>query len=370
MKLEINCVACPKAHYCPLGSVEPTPCPAGYYVNQTSTHGHGSYPGAYAQTGVITGHDCTFCPDGFFCPIASTVPTSCPAGTHTGPGTKREVDCIECPVGHKCQSLASTDYEQSLVVREANLEQMVGSTTAAISKCTVDEAILHYSYPNVTGCGEHCPYQIPHQSYCHVSGDGRWPDRRWGERNIMELIALRSELGRTNLTVQEDALADMNFTLAEVMSDEQRIEAFRAVDKNGRTALMLASMNGDVDAVEILLMHGANQKAARDVSGFTAVMLAARMGHNLVVEALERADVPASLSPQDALRLTGLGLDASGRQTGSFEGDALAKDYLGRGGLSWDQDHPYCLSCGTNATDGSEVLALQSSWHPAMYKFN
>lgn len=342
-----ECLSCPKGHYCPVGSVEPTPCPAGYFTNQTRTVGSGYYPGTYLKDGIMTGHSCTLCPTGFFCPIGSSVPTSCPAGTHSAEGTEREADCIECPVGYKCQSLASTDYAQSLVVREANLEQMVGCPTASIAVCDVDTTVHHHSYPNITGCLEHCPYQIPHQSYCHIAGDGRFPQRRRGERNIMELIALRSEMGRTSLSVQQDALDDMNFTLSEILSEAERIEVFRAVDKNGRTALMLASMNGDVEAVGVLLMHGADPKMARDVSGFTAVMLAARMGHTAVVEVLEQADRPANIAPQDSLRLTDLGVDTSTMQTGPL---TVSTKYLGRGGLSWDANHPVNPSWLQNTT--------------------
>lgn len=351
-----NCLPCPKAHYCPSGSVEPTPCPAGYYVNQTGTWGEGNYPGTYRESGVMGPqwgmlfgqifHSCTLCPSGFFCPIKSTVPTSCPAGTHSGTGLEREADCIECPVGHKCQSFVSTDYEQALVVREANLEQMVGCRTADIAPCELDTWIWHYSYPNKTGCTEICPYQIPHQSYCHVAGDGRWPDRRQSERDIMQIVALRSELGRTDLQQQEDALDLLNATLFE-MNDAERLEAFRAIDKNGRTALMLASMTGDKAAVIIMLSFGADPKSARDVNGFTAMMLAARMGHEGVVIELERADRPATLAPEDVLRLTELQTGrtqehvdigiTSWRKKGPM---TTPTEYLGRGGLTWGANHP------------------------------
>ena len=40
-----------------------------------------------------------------------------------------------------------------------------------------DNTTIHFSFPNITGCVENCPYQFERQSYCHKAGDGRVPDR-------------------------------------------------------------------------------------------------------------------------------------------------------------------------------------------------
>ena len=59
-----------------------------------------------------------------------------------------------------------------------------------------------------------------------------------------------------------------------------------AVDRDGRTALMIAAQNGHTDTVTALAgTHGANVDAV-DRNGWTALMFAARNGHTATVNAL------------------------------------------------------------------------------------
>ena len=73
---------------------------------------------------------------------------------------------------------------------------------------------------------------------------------------------------------------------------------------HGETALMMASRSGSVDAVKVLLDHGAQIKRKDTLRGTTALMWAAEQGHVAVVELLVRrgADVDAQSEVLTAAR--------------------------------------------------------------------
>ena len=93
----------------------------------------------------------------------------------------------------------------------------------------------------------------------------------------------------------------------------------KAVDNNGETALMFAARFGHEAAAKLLLEHGAEVKASRN-DGLTALMAAAARGHGTVAQLLleHRADVNAAdndgwtaltlatSAPRDSLALIGL----------------------------------------------------------------
>ena len=66
-----------------------------------------------------------------------------------------------------------------------------------------------------------------------------------------------------------------------------------AVESLGYTALMAASFNGHIGAVDLLVNNGANVNAATDF-GNTALMSAAMMGHEEVVDLLMRRQAYAN----------------------------------------------------------------------------
>lgn len=90
-----NAGICPAGHYCGASTVNPTPCPVGYYSNTTGLTlssqctlcDYGKYCGS---TGLIepTGD----CDAGFFCLEGATVPNNPTVDATSGP----------CPVGHYC----------------------------------------------------------------------------------------------------------------------------------------------------------------------------------------------------------------------------------------------------------------------------
>eukprot|EP00928_Gymnodinium_smaydae_P046259 TRINITY_DN30816_c0_g1_i1.p1 TRINITY_DN30816_c0_g1~~TRINITY_DN30816_c0_g1_i1.p1 ORF type:complete len:525 (+),score=93.37 TRINITY_DN30816_c0_g1_i1:158-1732(+) len=298
MRDSAACLACPLGHYCPRGTVVPLPCPAGDYGNATGIRGLGEYPGTYGFPGVVIGDECTPCPASFFCPERSVLPTSCPPGTTSGMLAEKELDCADCPVGQRCQQPVNIYTAQSLVVREANGEQMVGSVSS--EACAVDTTVHHFSYPSVRGCTEHCPYQFERQSYCHVSGDGRTPDRTWRAQRLAQLVSLRGASGEAQ-AVRDGALAELADELGNLTAEE-RAAALGEVDRNGRTPLLAAALLGDEPLLRVLWIDGgldASALAARDVEGYTPLMRALQLGHAAAAAWLV-ASAGARLSADDA----------------------------------------------------------------------
>ena len=78
---------CPSDHFCPPGTVSPTPCPAGTRA----------FPGARSKG------DCIPCPLGHYCGNSTAEPTKCPPGT-IGNSTSFSTPVCggKCPVGHWC----------------------------------------------------------------------------------------------------------------------------------------------------------------------------------------------------------------------------------------------------------------------------
>ena len=86
---------CPSGHYCGVGTVNPTPCPAGTYSNTTGLTSQGDCTpcdvGKYCGT---TGLEAPTgdCDAGFYCLEGASVPNNPTADSTGGP----------CPVGHYC----------------------------------------------------------------------------------------------------------------------------------------------------------------------------------------------------------------------------------------------------------------------------
>lgn len=359
-----DCEACPCGHYCPGVGLLATPCTPGSYTRNTGMVEEDSCtpcppgtacppstcdplcyqcpPGRWSnETGVsAAGANCTFhdvpcnlCLLGFFCPLGSVVPTACPAGTWAGNGTPAEADCADCPVGYRCVAPALAWTKHSLVHRDAHGFPMVGS--AAPELCEVDVTPVHYSYPDHQGCEEGCPFELPRQSFCHVAGDGRIPDRDRASLMVGDLVTRRAAGFRT-AAAQDRALARLSEELAN-MTEPDRRSVLSLPDKNGRTPLLMAAMMGDVPLLEVLWWSGANATAAttaRDLEGFTALMQALRFEHTSATAWLAGV-AKASLSEHDASVLEGLGVDLAGVPVAQLQ---LAPEYLGGGGITWT--HP------------------------------
>lgn len=86
---------CPAGSYCPSGTVDPQPCPSGYYSNTTGLTADTECTlcdyGKYCDTtGLI--EPTADCDAGFYCLLGATVPNNPTEDSTGGP----------CPVGHYC----------------------------------------------------------------------------------------------------------------------------------------------------------------------------------------------------------------------------------------------------------------------------
>lgn len=274
------------------------------------------------------------CLPGFFCPLGSDVPTACPAGTWSGNSTRAEPDCADCPVGYRCGVPALDWTRHSMVVVDAHGNPIVGSPMPEL--CEVDETPVHYSFPDHQGCEERCPFQLPRQSFCHIAGDGRMPDKDRAAVSIGELVARSGSSGLTTPSERAQALGNLTLEL-DNLSEPDRRSALSWPDRNGRTPLIMAAMTGDVPLLEVLWQSGANTteaNAARDLEGFTPLMHALRLGHSAAATWLVAA-TNASLATADMVVLERFGLDLTGVPSAPFR---PAPEYLGGGGLAWT--HP------------------------------
>ncbi|CAJ1414574.1 unnamed protein product [Effrenium voratum] len=333
MTNESDCHNCTEGHYCQIGTVWPLECPKGSYGNTTGLRGNGSYPGTFlpdAWTDItptgVEDTDCIACPAASFCVNGSVVPRQCPPGTFSNASSDSETDCEPCPEGYQCRFPVSSDLDQSSVARLPNGQLVAGSDGPEL--CPVDANVLHFSFPNVTGCVEHCPYQFPQQSYCHRPGDGRVPDRTSWALVVEQHLSLRS--GNRAVEVRQTALLDLILVLQNLTAEEAA-NTLTMLDGNGRTALHKSAMMNDVEALDVLLQYGGAStltiNAARDADGFTALMQALLLDNTDASSWL--VSNGAILTQADASLLNARGLDVAA--TGTSPEAAV----LGRAGLPW-----------------------------------
>ncbi len=98
---------CSPGHYCPEGSVSKTQasCPIGTYRSLT----RGSQPshcsicpsGSFCNQPAMS--QPTTCPAGYYCPLGTINPEPCPEGTYSGNvGLTDSKSCTTCPSGYYC----------------------------------------------------------------------------------------------------------------------------------------------------------------------------------------------------------------------------------------------------------------------------
>ena len=85
--------------------------------------------------------------------------------------------------------------------------------------------------------------------------------------------------------------AYMAAKLSPTISDEVLVAAFKAMDTYGAKPFVTAAKNGDERAVQILIVAGYRDLEETDENGNTALIMAAKNGHKLTLNALLDADV-------------------------------------------------------------------------------
>lgn len=81
---------CPLGHYCPERTVEPVPCPPGFYSD---------------ELGTVAEADCIACPPGSYCPEGNAGPIECSGGFFC---LAEQPAMITCPGGYYCNR--ATNY--------------------------------------------------------------------------------------------------------------------------------------------------------------------------------------------------------------------------------------------------------------------
>ena len=114
----VNGTACPPGNYCPSGSAEPEPCPAGTFNDRAQQTNQSSAclecPERYYCERESTNFTETPCPAGRYCPNGTAHPDDflCPEGTFSSAGSlAREDECTPCSLGYACPSRGLTEPE-------------------------------------------------------------------------------------------------------------------------------------------------------------------------------------------------------------------------------------------------------------------
>ncbi|KAJ7990480.1 hypothetical protein DPEC_G00300750 [Dallia pectoralis] len=97
---------CPPAHYCPAGSANPVPCPAGGYANMSGLSRCPRCHAGYYCPERTSDHTQFPCPPGFYCPDGTRHATQfpCPRGYYNPEPMTQSLDsCLPCPPGHYCE---------------------------------------------------------------------------------------------------------------------------------------------------------------------------------------------------------------------------------------------------------------------------
>jgi len=115
-----ECIICEAGHFCPVGSIIPTPCPPGtinpstgkQYISECVLPAAGSQATTWGNSDA-TGAACTA---GHYCPVGSFgSPFPCPAGTFTDDTDKVKADdCTACTAGFACEEGTGAGVKEKL----------------------------------------------------------------------------------------------------------------------------------------------------------------------------------------------------------------------------------------------------------------
>ena len=145
------CMNCPKGYYCPIGSVEPTRCPATMFCIANVAAGTFCPDGTYnTQDGLEESGQCRPCPVGKFC-ISGQVQGSCNSGFWCNSGAKSATDATKpCPTNHYCEAGTSAPVR-------CEGGKVNPTTTGTSPAACVDCSVGHYCPETQNGAEIDCP---------------------------------------------------------------------------------------------------------------------------------------------------------------------------------------------------------------------
>lgn len=175
-----NAGICPSGCYCPEGSILPSECPTGTYLEKTGafdlSHCLLCSPAYYCNDTKLdspvglceAGYYCDggsdssqqhICPKGSFCPEGSTIPRMCSEGTYQSELGKST--CETCPAGYYCEANCSFPLS---CPKGYYCESGTASVTIEIG-CPIGTFLNHTGGANVTDC-----YSCVSGWYCNQKG--------------------------------------------------------------------------------------------------------------------------------------------------------------------------------------------------------
>ncbi|OTA69997.1 ankyrin [Hypoxylon sp. EC38] len=232
---------------------------------------------------------------------------------------------------HKAASLASHEPLHLLVAKGGSLTQTaVNNTTAlhiAVKKGRHLNALILCAFgcnPRARDSNGKTAYNYANELDEPLRHEIKDVMSKWYSRHE-ELSSLRANLvrflvkdGKVNThailswAAEEDKTAALEYA---VEIGPKKILNWR--DSKGRTGLHYAAMNGNLEAVELLLERGANTNRRTRAREWTALLIAADGGHDKIVRTLlEHGADPDALSDQGVKAIT---LAASRKHTKTVE---------------------------------------------------
>jgi hypothetical protein len=142
---------CPDGQYCTAGSTSPQPCPVGYYCTQGIITTQKCQAGYYQSA--ENSSSCDQCNVGHLCTFGSLQPTNCPVGSYCDTASRSVARWTPCPLGTYSQSGNLSSPAECLACPAGFVCNYVG-TILPVTACTsgfMCNGTLNYS--NVGACG-------------------------------------------------------------------------------------------------------------------------------------------------------------------------------------------------------------------------
>lgn len=175
---------CPAGHFCPEGTVDPIPCPPGYFLGSESGSSPQSCipcsPGTFNPHSGRTNDSCITCPAGSLSvDLAATSCGACPAGGFCAlegaasirqtyepckagtynprEGSSSSADCIDCPLGTANPIPGSSQPDACLVCLPGSFSNVTGQPMCTLCPAGTYQAGRGATKCDVCPVGAYCP---------------------------------------------------------------------------------------------------------------------------------------------------------------------------------------------------------------------